>query len=206
MSLETYSDILSAVGRFSYDRQDLIPFAPDFIDLCEAEVNQVLRCREQLKTVSLTPDVDGKVILPDDYLEFRSVTALTSPRKRLDAVVAGTAESMYPFRYAGSPSVFVISDDNTAQVLPLTSSDIELQYYAKIPALTEVAPTNWLLSKSPTLYLYGTMKHAAIFIGDTERLPIFGAQFSDAVRTLVQADKKGKYGERTVSKVSGPNP
>lgn len=206
MALSTYTDILSAVGQFSYDRQDLVTYAPDFIDLCEAEVNRVLRCREQLKTVSLTPDVDGRVTLPDDYQEFRSITALTNPRRRLDAVVPGTAEAMYPNRYAGYPEVFVINDDNTAQVLPLNTSNIELQYYSKIPALTEAAPTNWLLTKAPTVYLYGTLKHAAIFIGDSERLPIFGAQFADAVKTLIQDDRRAKFGSRTIAKVSGPNP
>lgn len=201
----TISDLKSNLISFLYDRSELTPQLATWISLCEADVNRVLKTRDQLKTVTLTPDVNGDVTLPADYQTFRSATALTNPRQRLDHVVSGTLNSLYQ-PLAGQPAVVCINSASTASVWPITTSDIELEYYASIPALTDSNTSNWLLTKSPTVYLYGTLKHAAIFIGDTERLPIFASQFMDGVNLIIKDDKSSRYGERTISRISGVTP
>lgn len=204
MGISTLSDLRSAVTSFLYERTELSQFIDLFIGLCESELNKVLKTNDQLKSVVLTPSVDGIITLPDDYQMFKSVVALTNPTIRLDHVSIGTLLDKYQ-PVNGSPKVFSITG-NYATILPLNDANIELDYYAKIPSLSESNPTNWLLTKSPTTYLYGTLKHAAVFIGDTERLPIFASQFNDNVNLIIRDDKNARYGERTMAVANGVNP
>lgn len=204
--ITTYADLKSNLISFLYNRTELSEFLPTFIDLCESELNRILHVREQLQTVQLTPDVNGNITLPADYQMFRSATALTNPRIRLDHVVSGTLNEEYPSRQAGLPKVFAINDDSTATVLPLNQAPVELEYYSAIPSLSESNQTNWLLAKAPNVYLYGSLRHAAIFIGDEERLPLFNSVFSDSVTALKREDRSGTYGARTIARLSMVTP
>jgi hypothetical protein len=193
----TYSDLKSTISQFLYSRTDMAAYIPSFIELCEAEMNTVLKTREQLTTTTLTPNSDGEITLPTDYAMFRRVTALTTPRSKLEHVVTATLDETYITRSSGYPRMFAISN-GIATILPITTSDIELEYYAKIPALSESAPTNWLLSKSPTTYLYGALKHAAIFLGDVERIPAFTQQYENNLSAVIRDDKNAAYGQSTI--------
>lgn len=188
MALESYADLKSSIVDWMFDRPDLATFAGDFITLCEADLNRVVRGRKQITVASLTLDGDSKADLPDDYLEFRNVTALTNPRRRLSAVAPGTRDDVYPFRQAGYPSVFSI-DGDTLMVLPKTTAEIELEYFAKIPALSDANSSNWLLDKFPNIYLYGSLKHACLFIGNNERAASFGSMFNGLLEALIREEK-----------------
>lgn len=204
MAMSSYSDLKSSIQSWMFDRSDLATEADDFVALCEAEMNQVLRTRRQITITELTLDSDSRAALPDDYLEFRRVTALTSPRRTLDLVSPNYRDGAYPFRYSGYPTVFSIDGDGIL-VLPATTSSIEFEYYAKIAALTEANQSNWLLEQFPNLYLYGSMKHAAIFIGDEGRMQQMGSLFSGLLDALVVSDR-GATMSRGNARVNGPTP
>src|SRR5687768_2762501 len=188
MGLSSYSDLKSSIQAWMFDRSDLATEADDFITLCEAELNRMLRTRRQITITELTLDADSRAALPTDYLEFRRVTALTSPRRTLDLVSPNYRDDMYPYRHSGYPSVFSIDGDGIL-VLPATTSGIELEYFAKIAALTEANPTNWVLEQFPNIYLYGSMKHAAIFIGDEGRTQQMGSLFNGLLDALVTSER-----------------
>lgn len=204
MALASYSDLKSSIQSWMYDRSDLATVIGDFISLCEGDINRVLRAREQITTTTLTLDSDSTADLPDDYLEYRSVVALTTPRVPLDPVSPGYRDDSYPYRSASCPEVFTI-DGTTLMVLPATTADIELEYFAKVPALSEVNATNWLLTKFPNIYLYGSLKHAAVFIGDDNRMQNFGALFNGLMTALVKAEAGGLW-SGGVAKVRGATP
>lgn len=204
MALGTFSDLKSSIQNWMFDRSDLAPQCDDFIALCEADINHVLRARRQMTTAMLVLDADSQAELPADYLEFRNVTALTTPRRRLDMVTPGYADDAYPFREASCPSVFTI-ENGTITVLPKTSADIELDYFAKIPALSEDEPANWLLLKLPNIYLYGSLKHAAVYIGQNERAATFGGLFNGLLQALIR-DERSAVWSTGRSRVSGRTP
>lgn len=192
MSIDSYSDLRVAIQQWMFDRSDLATFCADFIALCEADINLVLRARRQIKTATLSLDTDSRATIPSDYLEFRNVTALTSPRRRLEAVAPGTRDDAYPFRQAGFPSVFSV-EGNEIMVLPMTTADIEMEYFAKVPALSEDEPSNWLLEKVPNLYLFGSLKHANAFISNMDRASMFGGLFNGVLDALVRDEKSGVW-------------
>lgn len=204
MAIASYSDLKSSIQSWMYDRSDLAAVTGDFITLCEGDINRVLRAREQLTVTTLTLDSNSQASLPSDYLEYRSVVAQTTPRVVLDPVSPGYRDDVYPFRSSSYPKVFTI-DGAKLMVLPATTSSIELEYFASVPALSESNTTNWLLTKFPNIYLYGSLKHAAVFIGDDNRMKNFGSLFNGLLDALVKAEAAGLWAGG-VAKVRGATP
>lgn len=204
MALSSYADLKASIQAWMFDRGDLATEAGDFIALCEAELNRVLRTRRQITITTLTLDGDSRAALPADYLEFRRVTALTAPRRTLDLVAPNYRDDVYPFRHSGFPSVFTIDGDGIL-VLPATTADIEFEYFAKLPALSESNTTNWILEQLPNVYLYGSLKHAAIFIGDEGRTQQMGSLFSSLLDALVTSER-GAMWSRGNARVNGATP
>ncbi|CAN7494467.1 hypothetical protein LJR231_003464 [Phyllobacterium sp. LjRoot231] len=204
MALASYDDIKTSIQNWMFDRPDLANACPDFVTMFEGDMNRTLRTRHQLTTVTLTPDVNGNVALPDDYLEFRQVTALTNPRRPLSLVAPSYMDAKEPYHASGLPNFFTING-LTLTVLPLTTSDIQFIYYAKIPALSDTMTTNWLLDRYPNLYLAGSLKYAAMYIGEPERMQTMGAAFSGMLQAFMNDEKKALY-SRASMRVSGPTP
>ena len=48
-----------------------------------------------------------------------------------------------------------------------------MTYYAKIPALSGSNASNWLLARSPDVYLYGSLVAAEAFLMNDERLGVW---------------------------------
>lgn len=204
MAIKNLGDLKAAILEWMYDRQDLASQNGSFVDLCHADLNRVLRTRRQLKSVTITADGNGTYPVPDDYLQFREVAALSNPRRVLSLVAPTYRDKAYPYPQAGCPSVFTI-DGGTITVMPSTSSDIGMEYWAKLPALSEDTDSNWLLEENPGVYLYGALKHACIFIGDQQRAATMGSMFNGLVDAIMGDDRSAMY-SRAGARVSGPTP
>ena len=57
---------------------------------------------------------------------------------------------------------------------PVTSTDVILTYYQKIPSLSDRQPSNWLYAKAPDLYLYSALLEAAPYLRDDDRMQMWG--------------------------------
>ena len=71
--------------------------------------------------------------------------------------------------------------------VPDDDYEIEMVYRKTVPALTSSAATNWLLTFAPDLYLYGTLREAAIFMQEDERITLWAqghASAMDAINRL----------------------
>lgn len=191
MALGTYDEILAAVQSFLGDRSDLLPQVPIFITLMEDRANRKLRTRAQETVVSLSP-TGGIYTLPGDYIEYRSVTAKTNPRRTLDLIDQAYADAHYGHGGAGIPAYFTLSGTSLT-VYPASTDDIELAYYAKIPALDSDNPTNWLLSKSPRVYLDGACAEAARYIHNWEAEGRYTARFEQALEDICVEDAGSRW-------------
>jgi hypothetical protein len=83
--------------------------------------------------------------------------------------------------------------------LPLSTNDIELTYYAKVPALSDSNTTNWLLTAHPGLYIHGIRMYAAEFSEEDEILQkeaLFVSQFIENIHAL---DNRAKFGNAGVT-------
>jgi len=171
MTISTFSELQTAVMDWLKDRTDLGSFAPDFITLAENVLNfgmgddfPPLRTRD-METIATLTSTSGVAALPTDYLQYRRLVASSGMRYPIHYVSPDGADELYPTGQAGLAKHFTIVGSNL-YTYPKVTADVELTYYAKIPALTASNTTNWLLTKNPSVYLRAALMQAAEFIKD----------------------------------------
>jgi len=195
MTIATYTDLQQAVSNY-LARTDLGPFIPDFITMAENFLNygsesvSPLRTREMEALVSLVP-VNGVVSLPADFLEPIRVSENASYKRTLDYITSDEAERRYPDGAAGCGEVFSIIG-TSLYTYPLVSNNVNLVYYQAIPPLASNA-TNWLLTKSPGVYLRAALMQAADYIKDDGELTKQAQLAGALIAGLNHSDMMGKY-------------
>jgi hypothetical protein len=206
MALDTFDGLKSAITKWAMRDGDsgFVASLPDFIALCESRLNRILRTREMEAAVTLTPNVDGEVALPADYIAFRDVTLVgVAPQRSLQAVSPDYSVNAFPFDGA-IPQFFSITGQ-TLRTHPKGSGDVRVRYWQKLPALSDATPTNWLLAKAPDAYLYGSLLEVAPFMMDDARVAVWGQYFDKAVEGLVNEDHQARYMRGQV-RVEGSTP
>lgn len=194
MALDTYANLQSSIITYAMRTGDegFTAAVPDFITLCEARCNRIIRVREMETTATLTLDADGTASLPADYLAFRDVTATGyDPARSLKAVSPDYATEEHPYD-GSSPQHFSITG-STLRTHPKGTGDVRLRYFQRIPALSDANPTNWLLTKAPGVYLYGALLEAAPFMFDDQRMNTWSSLFDKAVSDLMAEDHQAKF-------------
>lgn len=168
MAITTYAELKTAIADHIV-RDDLTSYLADFITLAETLFNfgtdelEPLRVRDMETTSTLTP-TSGVVTLPDTFLEPRRVVEVASVRRPLEYIAPEMADYYYPDRASGLANHYTIIG-SSLYTFPLASNDIEVEYYRTIPPLASNDP-NWLLTKSPNIYLRASLFEAALFVKD----------------------------------------
>jgi len=199
MSIVDFASLSQAVTD-NLARSDLAPFVPDFITMAENWLNfgadgiDPLRCREMETVVPLTPDpVTGISPLPADYLQYIRASVINTQRATLSYLTPDQAERWYPDGTGGIAEFFSIIGTGLYTYPITTSQQLSLVYYAALPPLTAGNPTNWLLTKSPSLYLRAALSQAAEFIKDDAEMTKQGGLAAALLAGLNRSDMLAKY-------------
>jgi hypothetical protein len=207
MTIATYTDLQTAVSDH-LARTDLAAFVPDFITMAENWLNYgsdnvfPLRCREMEAVTSLVP-VSGVCALPSDYIEYRRVSENTSYKRTLDYITLDEAERLYPDGAAGLGERFTIIG-TSLYTYPLVSNNVNLVYYQALPPLASNT-SNWLLAKSPGVYLRATLVQAAAFIHDDGELTKQVQLATSLIAGLNRTDMLGRFSRARLS-IRGATP
>lgn len=180
--IETYTELKEAVANW-LNRSDLDTVIPNFIANAEARLNKRVRHRDMVSEESLTFDTDGEAALPSDFLEWRALSLDTTPVSRPEFVEPDSREFMYRFRPYSVPQYYTILNGKI-KVQPATDATGTLYYYAKLPALTDVNPDNWLLLRSPEVYLYAAIVEGNIYLSDNEALAVNAEALGASINEL----------------------
>jgi hypothetical protein len=177
MALATYTDLQSAAADW-LNRSDLSSVIPTFISLAEAKFNREMRTRDMLTRAQASTSNEF-VSMPADFLEMYDLELNMSglaAQQPLSYIGPNEAKSLKANKITNLPRYFTIID-GAFEILPAPTGDINLlmTYYAKIPALSSTQTTNWLLTKSPDLYLYSTLLEAAPYLKDDARVQLWAA-------------------------------
>jgi hypothetical protein len=171
IDITTYEGLQAAVADY-LNRQDLTDQIPAFVTLAEASFNRELRVRDMMVRANTTSDAEN-ICLPDDFLEAYSL-ALTPGTTPQAALRYMSEKESNAIKASGMPPPVIgyTVIDGMFELVPAPGGDVELRlvYYARIPSLGELTTTNWLLRKSPDLYLYSTLLQTAPYINDAQRL------------------------------------
>jgi hypothetical protein len=201
MALSTYSELKSAVANW-LNRSDLTDeIADDFIKLTEADFNAKLRIRpmEQIDTITIDSETET---VPTGFIAVRSFYILSSSTKfPLEYI---TPHNMFEIRggsRSGRPRSYTIESDNETETFrfgpsPDTSYTGYLSYYKAISALSVSNTSNWMLANHPAVYLYGSLYHAANFLGgiDQTQLGQWLQMYSTALERCENNDRQDSYG------------
>ena len=170
MALSTYTELKSAIANW-LNRSDLTTeIGDDFIKLVESEYNSKLRIKAML-TSKTDYSVDAETVaVPTGFLQVRDFYIVQGTNKysltympptQMDQVKGGST--------TGRPNVYTILGTNFRFApTPDATYTATINYYKDIDALSGSTATNWILTNHPGVYLYGSLYHAANFLGGIE--------------------------------------
>lgn len=193
MTITTYATLKSAVADW-LNREDLTSVIPSFIALAEADINRVLRHYRMEKRSTALVDTQYSA-LPADWIETIRIQISGDP-SRIELVSNAALADMRYSRAdrAGKPTHYA----HTAGGLELfpTPDDeytIEIVYFGSVPALSDVATTNWLLTAAPDVYLYGALTQSAPYLKDDQRAAVWAGLYQNAINSLNSASEQARH-------------
>jgi hypothetical protein len=189
MAITNYSTLQSAIADY-LNRADLTSQIQNFIQFAEADLNTRLRCREQIVRSEATSSAEF-VQLPSDWLEAINLH-IGGGKQPLRYITLDEADTINSTQIYIAPNFYSLMN-GAIEIVPEPAEDIDIEmiYYAKIPALSDQATTNWLLTKAPDVYLYGALTHAAPM--DDQRIPVFGQIYLARVQALQEESQKSLH-------------
>ena len=194
MSITNYAELKSAIGDF-LNRDDLTAVIPTFISLGEARIARDLSHWKQEKRV--TTDIDERYEdLPTDWISIIQVQHTDGGviSSALSSEMAGyRAQSNTPAK----PRYWrLTANEMEFYPIPDATYNITMLYRARIPALTDADPSNWLLAYSPDVVLYAALMQSAPYLADDARVAVWGSMYQSGVEAL--------NNESAQAQVSGP--
>ncbi len=91
------------------------------------------------------------------------------------------------------PAAFFTIEGLSLLVRPIDDgSSVQLLYYTKIPALSDSATTNWLLTAHPDLYLFASLVEASMFGVNDERAALWKGRRDEAVEEIERLSRAGQ--------------
>jgi len=184
----TYTELVAAIKGY-LNRTDLDDVIPTFIVLTEARINRTIRCRRMEKVTTYQHDSQYED-LPSDFLEARNIQSNTQPLTVLNYVTPQYADQLISEELTGKPKFFTIVG-NQIELVPFSEVEIRMTYYGAVPALTDDAPSNWLATNFPDIYLYGTLVQAAMYLKDDPTT--WATLFDSAVEELRIDDERSQF-------------
>lgn len=199
MALGTYSELKDAIQDWMA-RSDLSGRVADWIKLAEARLNRVLSPVETDQ--ALTGTIGSRRIDVSAYAVVAPVALfLADGSERLlsqksDGTLAYADESGAPASWAMDGSFKYIDFD----VLLDATYTFRFRYRQKF-VLSDSAPTNWLLTEYPDIYLAASIVWGGGFTQNVAQAAAYKALLDEAIPEVRSIIAQGKRGTSTVDPV-----
>lgn len=203
MSLSDQPGLVASIANWM-DRQDLTAVIPDFITLFEADalISLPLKTIYNLTKVALvTSGSSNQVALPSDFLAAKALInqgpagASGVAYAPINIVSIESLYGLYPQPNADVPKACAIVG-SFLEFAPYPSGvyNLNFYYYKRATPLTAAAPTNWLMTNFPQLYLFGTLIAAEAFLGTDPRMQTWGGFYQTALDKIQASADSFMYG------------
>lgn len=190
MAITNYTTLQTSIANWLH-RADLTDVIPDFISLAESRLNRLLPSRgtEIDKTITATQG-SAYIDLPSD---FNTPVALWLeawiPRRELVFVVP----TELPYMPIQTYPTYWCLKQNKIQFDRLANQNFNLTLrYIQLLDLTTDAPTNYILTSYPDVYLYGALLESAPYVRDDERLGMWQDRFDRAINEVLSNENQYK--------------
>ena len=187
-NIGTYAQLQTEIANW-LDRTDLTSQIPTFIELAEASFNRTIHAPDMI-TKNDSYSISGQYnTLPSDTLEIIRIVVDVQPVIVLEYLTPqDLSELRGELTGTGKPYYFTLVGGSSNQLEVLRSPDqtytSSIIYYTRIPALTDSATTNWLLTANPDIYLFGALVEAEPYLKNDERMPLWTNRLDKALTTL----------------------
>lgn len=174
MALANYTDLQTSIADF-LNRDDLTTVIPTFITLTEADMNRSIRHWRMENRASASINSQYSAI-PTDFLEPIRLHIESGPYQPLDLISSSDMQQRRAAAAdaAGKPQFYAFTQGELEfYPTPNASYDLEMNYYAQIPALSASVTSNWVLEYFPDAYLYGSLVHSAPYLAEDARANVW---------------------------------
>ena len=212
MALTTYTELKTSLANW-LNRSDLTTeIGDDFIKLTEADFNSKLRVRAMINQVNITVNSETSA-LPTDFLQIRDFYILNGQTKvPLVYTTPASMDTTNGTSTTGLPTTYTILGDTIRfSPKPDATYTAVMNFYKKFSALSSTVATNYILTSHPAIYLYGSLFHAANFLGgiNPQQIQTWQQMFATAMERLELNDREDEYNGsplqvRTVTSVASP--
>lgn len=197
-----YDSLQQAIAE-ELNRSDLSAKIPLFIQMFEKAYNKDPRGRIQDSVVISTADIaEDLTPVPADYIQMQNLRIPASVCQ-VDGLQLLTSQQVGWFRerynVAGEPLYYAIIGGRL-RLLPIPDQQytFEMEYFAKLPTLSETNETNWLLNDHPDIYMYGALMHAEPYLKNDERIATWGKLYGDLMESLNTTDDRAQFSGDTL--------
>ena len=196
MALSNYTELKTAIANW-LNRSDLTSeISDDFIKLTEADLNSKLRIRKMVTQASFTID-SGTEALPTGFLQVRDMYILSGSTKHpLRYMTPSQMDQVKGTSTTGVPSSYTILGD-TFRFMPKPDSNYTayVNYYKSFDALSSTNTTSYILTYHPSIYLYGSLFHAANFLGgiNPQQVQTWQQMYATSLERLEQNDREDQF-------------
>ena len=196
MALTTYTTLKASIANW-LNRSDLTSeIADDFIKLTEADFNSKLRIRKMVTQSTITINSETEA-LPTGFLQVRDFYILSGSTKHpLRYMTPSQMDQVKGTSRTGLPSSYTILGD-TFRFSPKPDASYTgyINYYKTFDTLSDTNTTNFILTNHPAIYLYGSLFHAANFLGgiNPQQVQTWQSMFATALERLEQNYREDQF-------------
>lgn len=175
-----YSQIQARIAQW-LNRTDMTAVIPTFIEMTEEKLNRQLRVRAMEVALPETEIVDNKITLPSSTADVKVLWPTTYPNTPLKAQAL---ESVVGSGLGASPTIYAYTGN---QLQFNGGGSVQGVLYQRIPSLA-TNTTNWLSLSAPSVYLFGGMAEAMMYMGGDPS--IWSQRFVNVVDELIGNDQR----------------
>lgn len=192
MSITNYGELKTAVTTWM-TRGDLAGQAADYITLAEAALNRELPAVETDATI--TGVLDSRRIDITSLSCVEPIALFLAQTGMDEVMLTPMADGTFAYRSASScPRFWAIDGAGIDFDCPLDQAYPFRFRYRQRFALSDAAPTNWLLTNHPDLYLAAVIVWGGLFIQDDDVAARWAGILNSAlpsVRNIIAQSKRG---------------
>ena len=188
----------------------------NFIDLAESEIvngvygvdGKVIVPPLRVKSMEIRDDtfvLDGEFTeLPTGFLGFKSLKKVGDPDTVLDFVTEEVFNATWlSTGSTTTPRAYTIIGNEIRVGPGAAAADVlDVVYYKQPDNLVGVG-SNWICTRYPNTYLYGALRHLAVYCGMDGRLSFFQSAFIGTLMSLHAAEKSTAFSGQLVMRTLG---
>lgn len=205
MAITTYSELKTAIADF-LNRDDLTSVIPTFISLAESQINRDIRHWRMEVREDITLNAEY-VNLPATWIETIQLHIKGNGTEPLKIASRETiADKRSADEDTANTPKYYAHAAGQIELWPTPSSSLtgEILYYQSVEALSDSNTSNWLLSDSPDIYLYGALVHSAPYLQEDGRANTWAQLYGAAVQRLnIQSEISRMSGSGLTMKIRG---